>query len=190
MTVLKSLITKIQVARSQTGIDDDSYRAMLMRISNGKTSSAKGLTIGQAEQVIEEFKAKGWKPRPSKRAKGKPHNFALLPGEIEKIEALLTDMQLPWSYADAIAQQMFGIQRMAWLRKPVKCRAIVAALHVEQEKRKLLAQVEELCIQLGIEHPEQAAGLEQLPRDWKRQRPILKALVEALRGAAVAREMA
>ncbi|MFV9497863.1 hypothetical protein ACNUI6_08035, partial [Pseudomonas aeruginosa] len=58
------------------------------------------------------------------------------------------------------------------------------ALHVEQEKRYLLAEVDRLCLGLGIEHPEQAAGLEQLPKGWRRQRPILKALVETLQAAA------
>lgn len=40
------------------------------------------------------------------------------------------------------------------------------------------------AIENAIEHPEQAAGLEQLPKGWRRQRPILKALVETLQAAA------
>ena len=187
MTILKSLITKIQVARSQTGMDEDSYRLMLSRISNGRTNSAKGLTIGQAEAVIEEFKAKGWKPKPSSKTKGKPHNFKQLPGEIEVIEALLADMKLTWSYADSIAKQMFGIQKVAWLKKADQFKAVLAALHVEQEKRGLLELVESLCKELGVTGPEMVAGLEQLPNGWQRQRPILKALVDALHAAVVAR---
>lgn len=188
MTIPRALITKIQVARSQTGIDEDSYRAMLSRISNGRTNSAKGLTITQAEKVIEEFKEKGWKPKLSAKAKGRPHNMSKLADEVLVIEAQLTNMGLPWSYADKIAKQMFGIAKVAWLKKPDQVKAVLAALHVEQEKRSLLASVEDLCGQLGIEHPEQVAGLEQLPRDWRRQRPILKALVDALYSAVLARE--
>ena len=188
MTILKSLITKIHVAKSQTGIDEESYRAMLWRISNGKTSSSKGLTTGQAEKVLEEFQAKGWKPRPSRKAKGKPHNFKQLPGEVEVIEAQLAALKLPWSYADSIAKQMFGIPKVAWLVKPSQFKAVLAALHVEQEKRDLLRQVENLCRECSIEHPDQVAGLEQLPKDWRRQRPILKALVDALHAAAAARK--
>jgi len=82
---------------------------------------------------------------------------------------------------------MFGVARVAWLKKPDQVKAILAALHVEQEKRGLLESVEALCEQLGIEHPEQVMGLEQLPKDWKRQRPILKALVKAMQDAADAR---
>lgn len=188
MTILKSLITKIHVAKSQMGVDDDSYRAMLSRISGGKTNSAKGLTVHMAEKVLEEFKAKGWKPKPSVKAKGRPHNMGQLANEVLVIEAQLTDMKLPWSYADKIAKQMFGIARVAWLKKPDQVKAVLAALHVEQEKRGLLASVEALCKELGIEHPEQVAGLEQLPKDWRRQRPILKALVDALHVAVEARK--
>ncbi|MCY1306732.1 hypothetical protein D9M70_566080 [compost metagenome] len=110
-----------------------------------------------------------------------------MPELITKIEAQLADMKLPWAYADALARQMFKIQRVAWIRKPDQLTALVSALHVEQEKRHLLAQVDHLCQLLGIEHPEQALGLEQLPKGWQRQRPILKALVDTLNAAVETR---
>ncbi|PTS85520.1 regulatory protein GemA [Pseudomonas sp. HMWF032] len=188
MSLSKALITKIHVAKSQTpGLDDDSYRAMLLRISNGKTNSSKGLTQAQAEKVLEEFKAKGWKPKPSAKAKGKPKNFDQMPARITKIEALLADMRLPWAYADALAKQMFKVDRVSWLKLPKQLDALIAALHVEQEKRQLLASVEELCKELGIDAPERVAGLEQLPEGWQRQRPILQLLIDALNAAVVQR---
>ncbi|UCL89688.1 hypothetical protein [Pseudomonas sp. HS-18] len=83
---------------------------------------------------------------------------------------------------------MFKVEKVAWLKKPDQVKAVLAALHVEQEKRHLRAEVDRLCQRLGIEHPEQAAGLDQLPKDWQRQRPILKALVDALNAAVTAKE--
>ena len=188
MTLMKSLITRIHVAKSQTpGMDDDSYRAMLLRISDGKTNSSTQLTVRQAEAVLEEFKAKGWKPKPAARSAGKPHNFKQLSNEIEVIEAQLTSMRLPWSYADAIAKRQFGIAKVAWLKKPEQLKAVLAALHVEQEKRGLLDSVDELLKLLGEHDPNWQADLESLPKGWERRRPILKALVETLSAAASAR---
>ncbi len=185
MSITKATLSKIHIAKQQLRMDDDIYRGLLGRVAGVR--SAKDLNTRQASAVLLEFERLGFKPAPSPKAKGKPHNFNKLPAEIEVIEAQLADMKLPWSYADRIARQMFGVARVAWLKKPDQVKAVLAALHVEQEKRGLLASVEALCAQLGIEHPEQAAGLEQLPKDWKRQRPILKALVIALQGVADAR---
>ncbi len=185
MAIAKSTLSKIHIAKQQLNMDDDSYRALLQRVAG--VDSAKKLNTVGAARVLEEFQQKGWKPKPSTKAKGKPHNFNKLSAEIEVIEAQLTNMGLPWAYADKIAKQMFKVQKVAWLRKPDQLRAILAALHVEQEKRGLLASVEELCEQLGIEHPEQVAGLEQLPKDWQRQRPILRALVDSLYSIACQR---
>lgn len=181
MTVMKAFITKIHIAKQQLGLDDDIYRGLLNRVAG--VSSSKALTGKQATAVLAEFERLGWKPKPSTKAKGKPHNFKELPGQITKVEALLADMGLSWAYADAIARQMFKVQRVAWLRKPEQLDDIIAALHVEQEKRRLLARVEALCSQLGVDAPDRIAGLEQLPKGWQRQRPILHALVETLSAA-------
>ncbi|WP_275629844.1 regulatory protein GemA [Pseudomonas sp. 273] len=187
MALAKGLLSKIHIARQQVEMDEDVYRQKLQDMFGKK--SAKDLSLRQAERLLEEFKRLGWKPKPSKRAAGKPHNFSKLPAEIEVIEAQLTEMRLPWSYADKIAKQMFGVAKVAWLaKKPDQVKAVLAALHVEQEKRHLLAEVDRLCQRLGIEHPEQAAGLDQLPKGWQRQRPILKALVDALNAAFEAKE--
>ncbi|WP_312679839.1 gp16 family protein [Stutzerimonas nitrititolerans] len=185
MSITKATLSKIHIARQQLRMDDDIYRGLLGRVAGVR--SAKELNTRQASAVLRELERLGFKPAPSPKAKGKPHNFNKLPAEIEVIEAQLADMKLPWSYADRIAKQMFGVARVAWLKKPDQVKAILAALHVEQEKRGLLESVKALCEQLGIEHPEQVMGLEQLPKDWKRQRPILKALVKAMQDAVDAR---
>ncbi|WP_430318040.1 gp16 family protein [Pseudomonas nitroreducens] len=185
MALAKGLLSKIHIARQQLGLAEDVYRQKLQSMF-GKTS-AKDLSPRQAEKLISEFKRLGWKPKPSVKSAGKPHNFHQLAAEVQVIEAQLADMGLPWAYADQIANQMFKVARVAWLKKADQLKAILAALHVEQEKRNLLAEVERLCQRLGIEHPEQVSGLEQLPRDWKRQRPILKVLVDALSAAVEAK---
>ncbi|CAD5107196.1 gp16 family protein [Zestomonas carbonaria] len=185
MAINKGTLSKIHIAKSQLGMDDDTYRTVLGRVAGVR--SAKDLTTSQASKLLTEFERMGWKPKPSARAKGKPHNFSKLSGEIEVIEAQLTNMGLPWSYADAIAKRQFGIAKVVWLKKPDQLKAVLAALHVEQEKRGLLANVEELLKLLGEHDPNWRADLESLPKGWEWRRPILKSLVETLRAAASAR---
>ncbi|WP_435608735.1 phage protein GemA/Gp16 family protein [Pseudomonas knackmussii] len=189
MALAKGLLSKIHIARQQLGLAEDVYRQKLQGMF-GK-ASAKDLSLRQAEKLLAEFKRLGWKPQAGGRTTGKPHNFTspAMPLLITKIEAQLADMKLPWAYADALARQMYKVQKVAWLRKPDQLSGLIAALDVEQEKRHLLAEVDRLCQRLGIEHPEQAAGLEQLPKGWQRQRQILRALVDALSAAVEAREI-
>lgn len=185
MALQPATLSKIHIARQQLGMDDTTYRAILARVCGAH--SAKDLNNQQAASLLDEFKRLGWKPKASSKTKGKPHNVSTLPKQISKIEALLAELGLPWAYADAIGRQMFKISRIAWLRKPAQLDAIIAALHAEHEKRQLLAKVEQLCTQLGLEKPEQMAGMQELPEDWTRQRPVLKALITALSTAIEAR---
>lgn len=185
MTINKAVLSKIHIARQQLQMDDDSYRALLQRVAG--VDSAKKLNATSASRVIEEFQAKGWKPKAAARAKGKPRYFNQLPQRFSKIEAQLADMRLPWAYADALARQMFKVDKVEWLKKPEQLDALIAALHVEQEKRALLADVEHLLGLLGERDPNWQVDLEVLPAGWERRRPILKSLVETLRAAAIER---
>ncbi|MBK8157965.1 MAG: regulatory protein GemA [Rhodospirillaceae bacterium] len=56
----KGLIGKIHVAKSQLGLDDATYRAVLERVT-GKASS-KECSFGQLEELRREFERMGWKP--------------------------------------------------------------------------------------------------------------------------------
>lgn len=132
MAIKKGVISKIHVAKSQLGLDDEVYRALLKRLT-GKTSS-KELTDREAGRVLAYFRENGFVEKSSPKKKGKPHNFNNLPPTIEKVEALLADMKLSWSYADAIAKQMFNIERCAWLDAK-QLKAIIAALYNKQKKQ-------------------------------------------------------
>ncbi len=55
----KSLLTKIHIAKKDLNLDDDTYRAMLMRIT-GK-NSCKTMTIGELYKVLGSFESKGFK---------------------------------------------------------------------------------------------------------------------------------
>ena len=70
-------LAKIHIARKETGIHEDDYRSMLMRLTGQET--AKGLNDAQIGRVVEEFKRLGWNPTVVKggkagapKAKAKP----------------------------------------------------------------------------------------------------------------------
>lgn len=60
---MTSSISAIHVAKKQLGLDDDTYRAKLARIT-GK-SSAKDMTEAEREKVLQVFRNEGFKPAPA-----------------------------------------------------------------------------------------------------------------------------
>lgn len=173
----------VHASRRQLGLDDDTYRALLERVT-GKRSAAD-LDAVQLRKVLTEMRRLGaaqpTQPREGGRSKpahypGTPHNIDTLPAQIEVVEALLTEMRLSWSYADAIARRMFRVERVAWLKDEKQVVAILSALYNEREKRALLADIE-LVMASGVARADLLAGL----RDgWRRHLPTLKVLTARL----------
>lgn len=161
-------IAVIQIGRQQLAMEDAAYRAMLRRVSathGDAVESSKDLSPRQRKAVMDELRRLG--ATGAAKFPGKPANFDQLPGEIEKIEALLADLKLPWKYADAIANRMFGIARVAWLKKQDHFTALIAALHVEQKKRDLGARIDEQLKRLGMTDADIEARW-RLKRGWRR----------------------
>jgi phage gp16-like protein len=199
-TLRRQKLAAIHVAKHQLAMADDTYRELLARVSaaHGKAcSSAKDLTADQAFAVLDELRRLGAK-RPAVRTPkgkvkpgsypGKPANFDELPEQITKIEAMLADLQLTWSYADAIAKRMHGIERVAWCTKPAQLVAILTALHVEQEKRYLLGSISEHCQKIGTTLDAIAERFKLSP-GWQRRRATLKSVREVLLFDALAAEL-
>jgi phage gp16-like protein len=179
------LLAAIHAAKRTLDMDEGSYRDLLERVSATKGKprrSAKDLSPSQLSAVLDEFKRLGGL-KPSPKTKGKPANFNsnAMPEMITKVEALLADMKLPWSYADSMAKRQFGIERVAWCRTQDQLRSIIAALHVEQEKRQLLGDIEATCKRVGMDLDQLEAryGLGKI-KGWRRNRKALKVVGEAL----------
>lgn len=179
------LLAAIHAAKRQLDLDEGSYRDLLERVSATKGKphrSAKDMSPSQLDAVLDEFKRLGGL-RPSPKTKGKPRNFDsnAMPEMITKVEALLADLKLPWSYADSIAKRQFGIERVAWCRTQDQLRSIIAALHVEQEKRALFGYIERTCKRVGltVEQLEARYGLGKI-KGWRRNRKALKVVGETL----------
>jgi len=69
------LVAKIHIARSQLGMDDDSYRANLAHYANGKTSCTD-MTVPELHAVLAAFEKLGFKPKkaPAKKQPGKKYS--------------------------------------------------------------------------------------------------------------------
>lgn len=126
-------LAAIHAGAKQLNLDEDTRRDLMERIT-GHRSAGELDDAGRA-RVIEEMKRLGALP-PLKRHRGKPKNIDVRP-MLARIEQLLTAMQLPWAYADKLAQHMYRIERCAWLKTQAQLQGVIAALDAEYKRRKV-----------------------------------------------------
>ena len=103
----RAMIAKIKIAQKELGMDDDTYRAVLMRVT-GKNSCTQ-MSDGQLEAVLREMRRLGFVPRQSAYVRP-PLHLAEHGGLIRKISALLAQTGKNWAYAHGIARKMFGVE--------------------------------------------------------------------------------
>ena len=123
---------RIGIARRQLGIPDDSHEARVYRITKGRTTTTADCTAAERRALLGEYRDLGFRVRPPARAgrapRQEPRDRKSMLG---KIEALLADQQLPWSYAEAILRRQRGITD-----RGVSCSA---AMVTDDEARGLIA---------------------------------------------------
>jgi len=118
----------IHIAKTQTGMTDDEYRGLLGRFG---VASSKDLDSAKFELVMKHFEKLGFKRKWTKKTRALVTSKDRLMG---KIKAMCADLGLKQGYADAIAQNMFGVDLVAWCDAE-QLRKIVAAL-MYHKKRK------------------------------------------------------
>lgn len=127
---------RIHQAKKALRLDDDTYRALLLRV--GGHSSSANMTPEQRNDVLREFARLGFKAAAASARKpvfaGKPKNVKDVP-MLGKVEALLADNKRPWSYAHAMAKRMFHVNRVEWLTHD-QLHKLVAALQADANRRK------------------------------------------------------
>ena len=127
---LNGLKAKIHIAKAQLGLEDDTYRALLMR-ETGKNSCGK-MTLRELEAVLAAMQRQGFKPAvPGRHPGGRDSIQAML----RKINALLLDNGLSWEYAHGMAKRMFRVDRVHWLPDD-KLHKLVAALQIHANRKK------------------------------------------------------
>lgn len=174
--ISKGKLAQIHIAKAQLGLSDEEYRAILARTAG--VSSAKELDNRTVGGVMFELRRLGFQPKAPKKAGRKPNTFNKHE-QMAKIEAQLTDMELSWEYAGAIAKRQTGIERIDWLRTEAQFKGVIAALEVEQDKRHLIAYVDECLVDMGKTR-EELADRYRLPNKWERNLSVLQKLAEIL----------
>ncbi len=122
----KAAMAQIHIAKKQLGLDDDTYRQMLLSLT-GKNSCAK-MTISELKRVISHLKKCGFQNKPQTFGQ-RPNPGAGRRALMSKVEALLADNGLHWNYAHSMARHMFKVEKVEWL-EPEQLRKLVAALEI------------------------------------------------------------
>lgn len=120
-------VVKVQIARRDLGLAEDDYRSILERLT-GRTSSA-ACSDAELGRVLDEFKAKGWKPKvvAGGRKAGKPESRKARPAApadhpaAKKARALwlslwnLGEIRDPSEAAlEAFARRQLKVERLQW----------------------------------------------------------------------------
>lgn len=116
----RAAVVKVQIARRDLGLDDDTYRAILSRITG--RSSSSDCTDDQLGEVLDEFKAKGWKPKViqgGRPVRGKP--AAAGQPVARKARAMWISLHQLGAVRDpseaaleAFARRQLGVEQMRW----------------------------------------------------------------------------
>lgn len=125
----KKLIQLIHIGKSKLGLDDETYRALLVRVTG--VDSCRRMSAEQLEAVLTEMRAKGFAQAPTGN---QPRTLGQRP-LMKKIGALLADNQLPWAYAEAIARRQYRKDRLEFC-SDAELGSVVAALHRYAKRSK------------------------------------------------------
>ncbi|MBU4316308.1 MAG: regulatory protein GemA [Proteobacteria bacterium] len=126
-------LAAIHIGKEKLGMDDITYREMLVTIAGVKSSA--DLDQAGREKVLNHLWKRGFKP-PLKSARASGMHVS--PSRerapyLHKIGALLAATELSWAYADGIGKKMFGVEKVRWL-DPDQLRKVLAALVYNQKR--------------------------------------------------------
>jgi phage gp16-like protein len=179
----------VHAACRQLGMDDDARRDFLQ--AHASVRSTNDLDLHACQRVLDAARKVGaTRPAPEKYA-GRHPGYPLTCRRgcgalMEKVEAQLADMKLPWAYATTILRHMHTTARLEWATSK-QLHDLVAALAVEQHKRHALAGVTQLAAELGktdAELDSLARRLQPTPRPltpkWRRDLRYLERMAYIL----------
>lgn len=130
-------LAKIHIAKKQLGLDEDTYRAMLLQ--HGGASSSKDLTSAGAAKVLAHLKRCGFKSTTAAKAgRSRPNVGVDRKAQLRKVEALLADAGRPWAYADALVKKLFAnttkVERIDFCDN-IHLGKVIAALVIDARRR-------------------------------------------------------
>lgn len=125
----------IHIAKGQVGLTEDEYRDLLGSVG-AKTS--KDLNNKTFALVMGSFEAMGFKttskPRKTRRVDNLPKDKKKL---MQKLEAIILDMDLSWAYVDAIAKKRFDVAAAQWLNGEHLFKLVQMMVVYQKRKRRV-----------------------------------------------------
>lgn len=124
----------IHIAKAQTGMTKDEYLDLLSSVG---VESSKDLSNTTFDKVMAHFEKLGFrttsKPRSRRKVSNLPKSKKAL---MSKLEAILLDMNLPWSYVDSIAKKRFGKDAAQWLEGEQLFKLVQMMVVFQKRKRR------------------------------------------------------
>lgn len=135
---MSASLAKIHIAKKDLGLDDATYRALLVRIT-GKDSSSK-MSEHQRRDVLEEFRRLGWKAQAKTGGKRRPRSnkpYVRLMYALAKNISQSGYWALPYKDAlRALVKKETGIDNPEWLTFEQASPVIEALKKIEQRVGK------------------------------------------------------
>lgn len=125
-------LAKIHIAKKVLGISDTAYREMLKNIAG--VASAADLDGRGRSKVLGHLRSCGFKPAYKHTRQQIKHRSAAKEREplLLKVRAILTDLRLPWKYADSMAKRMFKVDRVHWLEPDQLHKLTIALIYYQK----------------------------------------------------------
>lgn len=136
----KRTLGAIHATSKQLGLDDDTYRSLVARVSAehgpAQRSCAKCTPV-QLNAIANELRRIAGKPaqdaQNARKWAGKPKGD--LSPQLAKIEALLADAGREWAYAHGLTKRLCkGVARVEWCN-PDQLAKVIAALQIDADRR-------------------------------------------------------
>jgi phage gp16-like protein len=108
---MANLIKVIHTGKKSLGWDDETYRAVLARVTGKR--SARDCSEAELESVVRYMRGQGFAP--AAKTGRRPRVSADHKLMLGKIEALLAEAGRPWKYAESMAKRMFKRDTLEWL---------------------------------------------------------------------------
>lgn len=124
-------LAAIHVAKKQLGLDEDTYRAVLMRVT-GK-SSAGAMSEAERVRVVEELRRQGFKPASKRGSKGARKRLeGRFAGKLQALWIAVWNLGLVEDREDgallAFVKRQTRIDHTRFLRHPEDADAVIEAL--------------------------------------------------------------
>jgi phage gp16-like protein len=122
------LLARVHMARKALGLDEETYRQLLD--NSFGVRSAKEMPLLTLEDLARSLERELGQKRRAGSYPGRPHNMgpqgprdarrdaaqdSSRAAQLQKIEAYLAEAGRAWAYADALAQRICKVDKVAWV---------------------------------------------------------------------------